>query len=168
MADINSNDSAILADDLEIDSYDDVVKLLGTDDAASMLADVVGNRFNRQDVLKAILNGEDIYLDYWPDYKEFDYAARICGELLADTSLAWADGLIDSDKIETHKGLTTADLSHAVTCVLTDRFTTVSMRRDLRIARISPMISPGQSNRGSARDVSGASSTSTAIASATT
>lgn len=47
MADINSNDSAILADDLEIDSYDDVVKLLGTDDAASMLADVVGNRFNR-------------------------------------------------------------------------------------------------------------------------
>lgn len=122
MADINSNDSAILADDLEIDSYDDVVKLLGTDDAASMLADVVGNRFNRQDILKAILNGEDIYLDYWPDYKEFDYAARICGELLADTSLAWADGLIDSDKIETHKGLTTADLSHAVTCVLTDRF----------------------------------------------
>lgn len=64
MADINSNDSAILADDLEIDSYDDVVKLLGTDDAASMLADVVGNRFNRQDILKAILNGEDIYLDY--------------------------------------------------------------------------------------------------------
>lgn len=122
MADINSNDSATFADDLEINSYDDVVKLLGADDAASMLADVVGNRFNRQDILKAILNGEDIYLDYWPDYKEFDYAARICGELLADTSLAWAEGFIDSDKIKTHKGLTTADLLHVVTCVLTDRF----------------------------------------------
>ena len=29
MADFNSNDSATLTDDLEIDSYDDVVKLLG-------------------------------------------------------------------------------------------------------------------------------------------
>lgn len=122
MADFNSNDSATLTDDLEIDSYDDVVKLLGVDEAAAMLTDVVGNRFNRQEILKAILNGEDIYLDYWPDYKEFDYAARICGELLADTSLAWADGLIDPDKIKTHKGLTAGDLSHAVTCVLTDRF----------------------------------------------
>lgn len=122
MADINPNDSATLTDDLEIDSYDDVVKLLGVDEAAAMLADVVGNRFNRQEILKAIRNGGDIHLDYWPEYGEYDYAARICGELLADTSLAWADGLIDPDKIKTHKGLTTGDLSHAVTCVLTDRF----------------------------------------------
>ena len=122
MADFNSNDSATLTDDLEIDSYDDVVKLLGVDEAAAMLADVVGNRFNRQEILKAIRNGGDIHLDYWPEYGEYDHAARICGELLADTSLAWADGLIDPDKIETHKGLTAGDLSHAVTCVLTDRF----------------------------------------------
>lgn len=47
MADMNASDSAISTDDLEIDSYDDVVKLLGADDAASMLADVAGNRFNR-------------------------------------------------------------------------------------------------------------------------
>ena len=87
-----------------------------------MLADVVGNRFNRQEILKAIRNGGDIHLDYWPEYGEYGYAARICGELLADTSLAWADGLIDPDKIKTHKGLTAGDLSHAVTCVLTDRF----------------------------------------------
>lgn len=122
MADFNSNDSATLTDDLEIDSYDDVVKLLGVDEAAAMLADVVGNRFNRQEILKAIRNGGDIHLDYWPEYGEYDHAARICGELLADTSLAWADGLIDPDKIKTHKGLTAGDLSHAVTCVLTDRF----------------------------------------------
>lgn len=106
MADINPNDSATLTDDLEIDSYDDVVNLFGTDEAAAMLADVVGNRFNRQEILKAIRNGWDIHLDYWPEYGEYGYAARICGELLADTSLAWADGLIDPDKIKTHKGLT--------------------------------------------------------------
>lgn len=122
MADINPNDSATLTDDLEIDSYDDVVNLFGADEAAAMLADVVGNRFNRQEILKAIRNGGDIHLDYWPEYGEYGYAARICGELLADTSLAWADGLIDPDKIKTHKGLTAGDLSHAVTCVLTDRF----------------------------------------------
>ena len=122
MADINPNDSATLTDGLEIDSYDDVVNLLGAGEAAAMLADAVGNRFNRQDIMKAILNGGDIHLDYWPEYGEYDYAARICGELLADTSLAWADGLIDPDKIKTHKGLTAGDLSHAVTCVLTDRF----------------------------------------------
>lgn len=109
-------------DFLEIDSYDDVVNLLGAGEAAAMLADAAGNRFNRQDIMKAILNGGDIHLDYWPEYGEYDYAARICGELLADTSLAWADGLVDPDKIKTHKGLTTGDLSHAVTCVLTDRF----------------------------------------------
>lgn len=95
---------------------------IGFDEVAAMLADAVGNRFNRQDIMKAILNGGDIHLDYWPEYGEYDYAARICGELLADTSLAWADGLIDPDKIKTHKGLTAGDLSHAVTCVLTDRF----------------------------------------------
>ena len=122
MADINPNDSAILTDDLEIGSYDDVVNLFGAGEAAAMLADVVGNRFNRQEILKAIRNGGDIHLDYWPEYGEYDHAARICGELLADTSLAWADGLIDPDKIKTHKGLTAGDLSHAVTCVLTDRF----------------------------------------------
>lgn len=122
MADINPNDSATLTDGLEIDSYDDVVNLLGAGEAAAMLADAAGNRFNRQDIMKAILNGGDIHLDYWPEYGEYDYAARICGELLADTSLAWADGLIDPDKIKTHKGLTAGDLSHAVTCVLTDRF----------------------------------------------
>ena len=122
MADINPNDSATLTDGLEIDSYDDVVNLLGAGEAAAMLADAVGNRFNRQDIMKAILNGGDIHLDYWPEYGEYDYAARICGELLADTSLAWADGLVDPDKIKTHKGLTAGDLSHAVTCVLTDRF----------------------------------------------
>ena len=122
MADINPNDSATLTDGLEIDSYDDVVNLLGAGEAAAMLADAVGNRFNRQDIMKAILNGGDIHLDYWPEYGEYGYAARICGELLADTSLAWADGLIDPDKIKTHKGLTAGDLSHAVTCVLTDRF----------------------------------------------
>lgn len=122
MADINPNDSATLTDDLEIDSYDDVVNLFGADEAAAMLADVVGNRFNRQEILKAIRNGGDIRLDYWPEYGEYGYAARICGELLADTSLAWADGLIDPDKIKTLKGLTAGDLSHAVTCVLTDRF----------------------------------------------
>lgn len=105
-----------------VDSYDDVVNLFGADEAAAMLADVVGNRFNRQEILKAIRNGGDIHLDYWPEYGEYGYAARICGELLADTSLAWADGLIDPDKIKTHKGLTAGDLSHAVTCVLTDRF----------------------------------------------
>lgn len=60
MADMNASDSAISTDDLEIDSYDDVVKLLGADDAASMLADVAGNRFNREDIMRAILNGEDI------------------------------------------------------------------------------------------------------------
>ena len=98
MADINPNDSATLTDDLEIDSYDDVVNLFGADEAAAMLADVVGNRFNRQEILKAIRNGGDIHLDYWPEYGEYGYAARICGELLADTSLAWADGLIDPDK----------------------------------------------------------------------
>lgn len=64
MADMNASDSAISTDDLEIDSYDDVVKLLGADDAASMLADVAGNRFNREDIMRAILNGEDIHLDY--------------------------------------------------------------------------------------------------------
>lgn len=122
MADINPNDSATLTDGLEIDSYDDVVNLLGAGEAAAMLADAVGNRSNRQDIMKAILNGGDIHLDYWPEYGEYGYAARICGELLADTSLAWADGLIDPDKIKTHKGLTAGDLSHAVTCVLTDRF----------------------------------------------
>lgn len=122
MADINPNDSATLTDDLEIDSYDDVVNLLGAGEAAAMLADAAGNRFNRQDIMKAILNGGDIHLDYWPEYGEYDYAAHICGELLADTSLAWADGLVDPDKTKTHKGLTTGDLSHAVTCVLTDRF----------------------------------------------
>lgn len=122
MADINPNDSATLTDGLEIDSYDDVVNLLGAGEAAAMLADAVGNRSNRQDIMKAILNGGDIHLDYWPEYGEYDYAARICGELLADTSLAWADDLIDPDKIKTHKGLTAGDLSHAVTCVLTDRF----------------------------------------------
>ena len=74
------------------------------------------------DIAVRRINGGDIHLDYWPEYGEYDYAARICGELLADTSLAWADGLIDPDKIKTHKGLTTGDLSHAVTCVLTDRF----------------------------------------------
>ena len=42
MADINPNDSATLTDDLEIDSYDDVVNLFGADEAAAMLADVVG------------------------------------------------------------------------------------------------------------------------------
>lgn len=63
MADMNASDSAISTDDLEIDSYDDVVKLLGADDAASMLADVAGNRFNREDIMRAILNGEDIHLD---------------------------------------------------------------------------------------------------------
>lgn len=57
MADMNASDSAISTDDLEIDSYDDVVKLLGADDAASMLADVAGNRFNREDIMRAILNG---------------------------------------------------------------------------------------------------------------
>lgn len=67
MADFNSNDSATLTDDLEIDSYDDVVKLLGVDEAAAMLADVVSNRFNRQEILKAIRNGGDIHLDYWPN-----------------------------------------------------------------------------------------------------
>lgn len=72
MADFNSNDSATLTDDLEIDSYDDVVKLLGVDEAAAMLADVVGNRFNRQEILKAIRNGGDIHLDYWPEYGEYD------------------------------------------------------------------------------------------------
>lgn len=122
MADINPNDSATLTDDLEIDSYDDVVNLLGAGEAAAMLADAAGNRFNRQDIMKAILNGGDIHLDYWPEYGEYDYAARICGELLADTSLEWADGFIDADKIKTRKGLTTGDLSHAVACVLTDRF----------------------------------------------
>lgn len=122
MADINPNDSATLTDGFEIDSYDDVVNLLGAGEAAAMLADAVGNRFNRQDIMKAILIGGDIHLDYWPEYGEYDYAARICGELLADTSLAWADDLIDPDKIKTHKGLTAGDLSHAVTCVLTDRF----------------------------------------------
>lgn len=122
MADINPNDSATLTDGLEIDSYDDVVNLLGAGEAAAMLADAVGNRFNRQEILKAIRSGGDIHLDYWPEYGEYGYAARICGELLADTSLAWADGLIDPDKIKTHKGLTAGDLSHAVTCVLTDRF----------------------------------------------
>lgn len=122
MADINPNDSATLTDGLEIDSYDDVVNLLGAGEAAAMLADAVGNRSNRQDIMKAILNGGDIHLDYWPEYGEYDYAARICGELLADTSLAWADDLIDPDKIKTRKGLTAGDLSHAVTCVLTDRF----------------------------------------------
>lgn len=102
MADINPNDSATLTDGLEIDSYDDVVNLLGAGEAAAMLADAVGNRSNRQDIMKAILNGGDIHLDYWPEYGEYDYAARICGELLADTSLAWADGLVDPDKIKTH------------------------------------------------------------------
>lgn len=122
MADINPNDSATLTDGLEIDSYDDVVNLFGAGEAAAMLADVVGNRFNRQEILKAIRSGGDIHLDYWPEYGEYGYAARICGELLADTSLEWADGLIDPDKIKTHKGLTAGDLSHAVACVLTDRF----------------------------------------------
>ena len=56
MADINPNDSATLTDGLEIDSYDDVVNLFGADEAAAMLADVVGNRFNRQEILKAIRN----------------------------------------------------------------------------------------------------------------
>lgn len=69
---MNASDSAISTDDLEIDSYDDVVKLLGADDAASMLADVAGNRFNREDIMRAILNGEDIHLDYWPDYEELE------------------------------------------------------------------------------------------------
>ena len=59
MADINPNDSATLTDGLEIDSYDDVVNLLGAGEAAAMLADAVGNRFNRQDIMKAILNGGD-------------------------------------------------------------------------------------------------------------
>lgn len=122
MADMNASDSAISTDDLEIDSYDDVVKLLGADDAASMLADVAGNRFNREDIMRAILNGEDIHLDYWPDYEELEWATRVCGELLADTSLEWADGFIDAEKIETHEGLTVSDLSHAVECVLTDKF----------------------------------------------
>lgn len=118
----DEGDSAISTDDLEIDSYDDVVKLLGADDAASMLADVAGNRFNREDIMRAILNGEDIHLDYWPDYEELEWATRVCGELLADTSLEWADGFIDAEKIETHEGLTVSDLSHAVECVLTDKF----------------------------------------------
>ncbi len=122
MADMNASDSAISTDDLEIDSYDDVVKLLGADDAASMLADVAGNRFNREDIMRAILNGEDIHLDYWPDYEELEWATRVCGELLADTSLEWADAFIDAEKIETHEGLTVSDLSHAVECVLTDKF----------------------------------------------
>lgn len=69
MADTNTSVSAISTDNLEIDSYDDVVKLLGADVAASMLADVAGNRFNRDDIKKAILNGGDIHLDYWPDYE---------------------------------------------------------------------------------------------------
>lgn len=106
MADTNTSVSAISTDNLEIDSYDDVVKLLGADVAASMLADVAGNRFNRDDIKKAILNGGDIHLDYWPDYEEYDYAACVCGELLADTSLEWAEGFIDAEKIETHEGLT--------------------------------------------------------------
>lgn len=62
MADINPNDSATLTDDLEIDSYDDVVNLFGADEAAAMLADVVGNRFNRQEILKAIRSGGDILM----------------------------------------------------------------------------------------------------------
>lgn len=122
MADTNTSVSAISTDNLEIDSYDDVVKLLGADVAASMLADVAGNRFNRDDIKKAILNGGDIHLDYWPDYEEYDYAACVCGELLADTSLEWAEGFIDAEKIETHEWLTVSDLSHAVECVLTDKF----------------------------------------------
>lgn len=167
MADINPNDSATLTDDLEIDSYDDVVNLFGADEAAAMLADVVGNRFNRQEILKAIRNGGDIHLDYWPEYGEYGYAARICGELLADTSLAWADGLIDPDKIETHKGLTPPATCRmpSPACSRTGS-TTGSMRRDLRIARVSPMSSPRQSNRGSARGASGGNSMSTADASA--
>lgn len=40
MADTNTSVSAISTDNLEIDSYDDVVKLLGADVAASMLAGV--------------------------------------------------------------------------------------------------------------------------------
>jgi len=38
MADMNASDSAISTDDLEIDSYDDVVKLLGADDADKPVA----------------------------------------------------------------------------------------------------------------------------------
>ena len=109
MADINPNDSATLTDGLEIDSYDDVVNLLGAGEAAAMLADAVGNRSNRQDIMKAILNGGDIHLDYWPEYGEYDYAARICGELLADTSLAWADDLIDPDSDPRGKGFSTVN-----------------------------------------------------------
>ena len=75
-----------------------------------------------KNIMRAILNGEDIHLDYWPDYEELEWATRVCGELLADTSLEWADGFIDAEKIETHEGLTVSDLSHAVECVLTDKF----------------------------------------------
>lgn len=82
MADINPNDSATLTDDLEIDSYDDVVNLFGTDEAAAMLADVVGNRFNRQEILKAIRNGWDIHLDYWPEYG----GVRLCRAHLRRTA----------------------------------------------------------------------------------
>ena len=74
MADINPNDSATLTDGLEIDSYNDVVNLLGAGEAAAMLADAVGNRFNRQEILKAIRSGGDIHLDYWPEYGEYGYA----------------------------------------------------------------------------------------------
>ena len=122
MAETNQNDSAISTDELEIISYDDVVNLIGADDAASMLADVVGNRFTRDDIKRAILDGGDIHLDYWPDYEEYDYVARVCGELLADTSLEWAEEYIDAEKIKTHERLTVDDLSHAVECVLSDRF----------------------------------------------
>ena len=76
--------------------------------------------------------------------------------------------LIDPDKIKTHKGLTAGDLSHAVTCVLTDRF-----NEGLDEARLADCKNIAdefarQSNRGSARGASGANSMSTADASATT
>ena len=170
MADINPNDSATLTDGLEIDSYDDVVNLLGAGEAAAMLADAVGNRFNRQEILKAIRSGGDIHLDYWPEYGEYGYAARICGELLADTSLAWADGLIDPDKIKTHKGLTAGDLSHAVACVLTDRFNDgLDEARLADCKNIADEFAQAiESRLGSGRCVSGGRSTLTATASATT
>lgn len=104
-----------------IESYQDIVQLFGNERAAEMLSDSVsGWVCGPGDIKDAILKKEQIYLEYLPSYDELKWVAQIVGDLLADTSLEWAKGFIPEEKFESHNLITHEELSHAVSCKLSD------------------------------------------------
>lgn len=104
-----------------IESYQDIVQLFGSERAAEMLSDSAGGWISRPgDIKDAIVNKEQIYLEYLPDYDELKWDARIVGDLLADTSLEWAKDYIPEEKFENRNLITHEELSRAVSCKLSD------------------------------------------------